>query len=103
MDEYEKIIESVIFVVSGCTSSAYNSGWNLKETTKIFHECAQASFAPGFYFPENADRLVTMNLLSNAEAEKVKKHKIFVGDRECAAYAAYGFKPSEEKFSSNPK
>ncbi|UXY09002.1 hypothetical protein N7922_13985 [Kosakonia sp. ML.JS2a] len=99
----KKLILCLAFAISGCASSAYESGWNSKTTYDVFHECAQTSFSPGFYFPENADRLVTMKLLSREEAEKAKRHQVSVGDRECVAYAAYGFLPAKYEFSSNTK
>lgn len=55
-----------------------------------FSEFAKTSFSTGFYFPKNADRLVSMGLLKKEEAAKAKLHSVSVGDRECAAYAAYG-------------
>lgn len=97
----KKSILCLVFAISGCASSAYESGWNSKTTSDAFHECAQTSVTPGFYFPENADRLVTMNLLSKEEAEKAKRHQVSVGDRECVAYAAYGFHPAKYDFTSN--
>ncbi|MEY8711379.1 hypothetical protein [Mangrovibacter phragmitis] len=99
----KKLLLCVVFVVSGCASSAYESGWNAEKTYDVFHECAQTSFSPGFYFPENADRLVSMNLLSKEEAAKAKSHNVSVGDRECVAYAAYGFNVSQYHFSTNTK
>lgn len=78
----KKLILSMVFIITGCSSSAYHSGWDDKVTYNTFHECAQTSLSPGFYFPENADRLVTMNPLTKDEAEKSKAHNVSVGDRE---------------------
>ncbi|MBP2856165.1 hypothetical protein J8657_00955 [Dickeya oryzae] len=99
----KKTILSMVFIVTGCSSSAYDSGWNSDTTYNVFHECAKTSFAPGFYFPENADRLVAMKLLSKEEAEKAKSHNVSVGDKECVAYAAYGFNPARYTYVTNTK
>lgn len=99
----KKIFIPVFFMLSGCTSSAYESGWNGKISGEVFHECALSSWAPGFYFNENVDRLVPLGLLTQDEATRAKRHDVRVGDKECLAYAAYGFNPSKYQFSSNTK
>lgn len=99
----KKTLLILIFSLVGCSSSVYESGWNGKISGEIFHECAQSSFAKGFYFNENVDRLVKIGLLTEYEASRAKAHQVAVGDKECVAYAAYGFRPSKYIFSKNTK
>ncbi|EPB8092178.1 hypothetical protein [Yersinia enterocolitica] len=98
-----KIILPLIFLLSGCASSAYDSGWNNKTSFDVFHECAQSSVATGFYYDQNVDRLVPMGLLTQEEASRAKKHDVRIGDKECLAYASYGFNPARYNFSNNTK
>ncbi|KJN14595.1 hypothetical protein [Enterobacter sichuanensis] len=99
----KKITLCFAFLVCGCSSSAYDSGWNSDKSYNTFSECAKTSFSKGFYFPENADRLVSMGLLTKEEAAKAKLHSVSVGDKECLAYAAYGFTVAQYQFSTNTK
>lgn len=96
-----KIILPLFFLLCGCANSAYDSGWNSKKSGEVFHECAMSSTAPGFFYNENVDRLVLMGLLTKDEANRAKKHDVKIGDKECLAYASYGFNPVQYKFSTD--
>lgn len=98
----KKIFLVIPLILSGCTTSAYESGWNGEQSYKIFHECAQSSTSKNIYIEQNVDRLVPMGLLTQQEADKAKSHLVSVGDKECLAYAAYGFKPSKYVFTFGP-
>lgn len=89
-------------ILSGCTNSAYDSGWNGDTSLKTFHECAATSPSKNFYYDQNADRLVQLDLLTQAEANRAKQHRVMVGDKECLAYAAYGMRPSKYIFATGP-
>ncbi|AJJ62579.1 hypothetical protein [Yersinia aldovae] len=98
-----KIILSLMFLVTGCSTSAYDSGWNDKTSFNVFHECARSSVAPSFYYDQNVERLVPMGLLTQEEASRAKKHDVRIGDKECLAYASYGFNTVRYNFSRNTK
>ncbi|WP_146190900.1 hypothetical protein [Pectobacterium parmentieri] len=91
------LVTSFAFL-SGCSQSVYESGWNREISNQVFNECAKSSFKKGFYFNQNVDRLVPMGLLTQQEAERAKSHNVSIGDKECLAYAAYGFNPTKYFF-----
>lgn len=92
-----------VFLISGCSNSAYESGWNSDKSSSTFRECSLAGMNKGIFMNENVDRLVPMGLLNQQEADKAKQHMVSVGDKECAVYAAYGMWPAKYRFSSNTK
>jgi len=97
-----KILVAVL-LISGCSNSAYESGWNSDKSSQTFRECSLAGLNKNIFIDQNVDRLVPLGLLDQQEAEKAKRHEVSVGEKECAVYAAYGMWPAKYKFTSNTK